>query len=198
VEAVRRVLAFPFYLIAFVLHLLTALFTILAQKIAGDDIRTINRRDRWTNAVLCAVALCSIPAWFASRPERASDYTRLAPRPEMDFSGAVVNYSEAQLPQIKSLIRLTACIYAQRAVRQWLEPATVSFAPCADGGQNTTTLADNLIDAIVSGTATVRNTQRPFTVTLQHNPPSTDDDGFITRDIQIDAGEAQMACAGTQ
>jgi hypothetical protein len=102
----------------------------------------------------------------------------------MDFSAAMVSYPDAQLPAIKSLIRLTACVYAERAVKQWLDPAKVAFAPCADGGENTITLADNLIDATVSGVATVGGAQRPFTVTLQHNPPSTDDDGFITRDIR--------------
>lgn len=196
--AARRALAFPFYLTAFILHLLTALFTIFAQKIAGDTAPP-SRHEKWAVVAVCTVALAAIPTWVASRPTPAIDYIRLAPRPPMDFSGVAVNYPEAQLPGIKSLIRLSACIYAERALRQWLEPATaISFAPCADGGENATTLADNLIDAQVSGTAMVGNIKRPFVVALQHNPISTDDDGFITRDIKIEQADTQVVCAAAQ
>jgi hypothetical protein len=197
---VRRALAFPFYLLAFVLHLLTALLTILAQKIAGEDPRALKRSDRWIIAVSCAVALSAIPAWVASRPGPVTDLTRLAPRPPIDFSKAVVNYSPETLAQVKPLIRLTACIYAERAIKQWLDPEGIGFEPCGDGGRNTTKLDNNLIDVTVSGTATVGTTKRPFVVTLQHNPISTDEDGFVTTDIQIDGAEAkgQLACAGPQ
>ena len=92
-----------------------------------------------------------------------------------------------------------ACVYAQRTIKQWLDPERIGFEPCGDGGKNTTTLADNLIDVTVSGMATVGTAKRPFTVTLQHNPISTDEDGFITTDIQVDGEEApaqaQLACA---
>jgi hypothetical protein len=49
--SVRRALAFPFYLIAFVLHLLTAFFAILAQKIAGDE----SEPSRKTHIILISV-----------------------------------------------------------------------------------------------------------------------------------------------
>jgi hypothetical protein len=35
--AIRRALAFPLYCIAFVLHLMTAMMTVISAKVAGDD-----------------------------------------------------------------------------------------------------------------------------------------------------------------
>ena len=61
----------------------------------------------------------------------------------------------------------------------------VSFSPCG-GGAVVAALDDNLIDVVVSGIATAGAIERPFTVTLQHYPPSTSENGFITRSIQID------------
>jgi hypothetical protein len=49
---------------------------------------------------------------------------------------------------------------------------------------------------VVSGVATIgEKIERPFTVTLQHYPPSTDEDGFLI--LAIDLGsDGVMAFGG--
>lgn len=36
--AIRHALAFPLYCVAFALHLMTAMMTVISAKVAGDDI----------------------------------------------------------------------------------------------------------------------------------------------------------------
>jgi hypothetical protein len=60
---VRRALAFPFYLIAFVLHLLTAFFAIIAQKIAGDESEPSRKTDIILSSVLCIAVVSTVPLW---------------------------------------------------------------------------------------------------------------------------------------
>jgi hypothetical protein len=109
----------------------------------------------------------------------------------MDFSRVVVNYSEAELPEIKSLIRLSACLYAERALKQWMFPERAQFTACGDGGRNKVVVDETLIDVSVSGITFAGTTARPFIVTLEHNPISTDEEGFITRHIHIEDGETR-------
>ena len=194
----RHALAFPFYLLAFVFHLLTALFTIAAQKIAGDEPGSLRRHEVLSVGTVCLVAIAAIPVGVLSRPVPTVDETRLVPQTPMDFRGAKANFTPDQIIWAKPLIRLTACIFAERVIRHQLDPAVVSFAPCGDGGNIKTTLDDNFIDVTISGTAHVGASERPFTVTLQHYPPSTDEDGFIATDIQITPGETQVSCASDQ
>ena len=113
------------------------------------------------------------------------DVSRFAPQAAMDYRAVKAEFTPEQLAWIKPLIRLTACIFAENAIRHKLEPMPVSFSPCG-GGAVHATLDDNLIDVVVSGIATAGAIERPFTVTLQHYPSSTDENGFITLSIQID------------
>jgi hypothetical protein len=194
-KLIRNTLAFPFYFVAFVLHLLCAAFTVMAQKIAGDEPETLQRHEMLSVGLVCALAIAAILVWALSRPAPAVDLTRLVPQTPMDFRGARPNFTSEQLVWAKPLIRLTACIFAERAIRHYLDPATVSFAACGDGGKIETTLDDNFIDMTVSGIAHVEKDDRPFKVILQHYPPSTDEDGFIPTDIQINTDKIQISCA---
>ena len=83
-----------------------------------------------------------------------------------------------RIPEIIPAIKLTACLFSQKAVRHHLRPSRVSFPACGTPGMQAS-ISDDLIDMTVSGSADVDGMQRPFTVVLQHNPPSTTEDGLI-------------------
>src|ERR1700733_7570491 len=129
---VRNVVAFPFYLLAMVFHLLTALFTVVAQKIAGDEPEP-PRRQTASLVTIAVTAIAVATAWFASNPP-AVDWSRLTPQHPMDYRGAKASFEPGQMPWVKSMIRQTACTFAEKAVRHRLEPTPVGFAPCGDGG----------------------------------------------------------------
>ncbi len=185
----RNAVAFPFYLLALLFHLLTALFTVIAQKIAGDESEPPQRYVTVSLVALAVLAISAVTAWVALNPPVA-DWSRLVPQQPVDYRGAKAEFAPEQAGWVKSVIRLTACTFAERAVRHRLEPVPVGFAPCGDGGGVQTKLDDNLIDVVVSGVATVGEIKRPFRVTLQHYPPSIDEDGFLVIAINLDTGGA--------
>jgi len=116
----------------------------------------------------------------------------------MDYRGAKVSFEPGQMAWVKATIRQTACTFAEKAVRHRLEPTPVGFAPCGDGGGIQTILDDNLIDVVVSGVATVgQKIARPFTVTLQHYPPSVDEDGFVVLAIDLGSDGVQVSGGAT-
>jgi hypothetical protein len=183
----RNVVAFPFYLLALLFHLLTALFTVIAQKIAGDESEPARRHEAVSLATIAVLAIATVTAWVASNPP-VIDRSRLIPQQPMDYRGAKAEFAPEQTVWVKSMIRLTACTFAEKAVRHHLKPSPVGFAPCGDGGGVQTVLDDNLIDVVVSGVASIgEKTERPFKVTLQHYPPSTDEDGFLVLAIDLDS-----------
>jgi hypothetical protein len=189
----RNIVAFPFYLLAMVFHLLTALFTVIAQKIAGDESEPSRLREAVSVATIAVVAIAATTAWFASNPPEV-DWSRLTPQHPMDYRGAKASFEPGQMPWVKSIIRQTACTFAEKAVRHRLEPTPVGFAPCGDGGGIQTVLDDNLIDVVVSGVAVIdEKTERPFRVTLQHYPPSIDEDGFLLLTIDLDTDGIQVS-----
>jgi hypothetical protein len=49
------------------------------------------------------------------------------------------------------MVRLQAGIFSERVIRHELEPATIEFAPCGDGGLNTTTMDDDYFEEAVNG-----------------------------------------------
>ena len=190
----RNVVAFPFYVLALIFHLLTALFTAIAQKIAGDESEPSRRQEAVSVVTIAVLMMAATTAWVASNPP-ATDWSRLTPQQPMDYRGAKAGFTPEQTLWVKPRIRMTACTFAEKAVRHRLEPMPVGFAPCGDGGGVQTVLDDNLIDVVVSGVATVdEKVERPFTVTLQHYPPSTDEDGFLV--LGIDLGSDRVMASG--
>jgi hypothetical protein len=193
---IRNVVAFPLYLLAMVLDLLTAFFTAVAQKIAGDEPEP-PRRQTASLVTIAVIAIAAVTAWFASNPP-AVDWSRLTPQAPMDFRGAKASFGPGQMASVRSIIRQTACTFAEKAVRHRLEPTPVGFAPCGDGGQIQTVLGDNLIDVVVSGVAIIDDkTERPFKVTMQHYPPSMDEDGFLVLTIDLDTDGIQVSGGAT-
>jgi hypothetical protein len=193
----RNVVAFPFYVLALVFHLLTALFTAIAQKIAGDESEPSRRDNAVSLASMAVLAITAATAWAATRPSLV-DWSRLIPQQPSDYRSAKTEFTPDQTGWVKAMIRRTACTFAEKAVRHRLEPMPVGFAPCGDGGAVQTTLDDNMIDVVVSGIAIVgENNERPFTVTLQHYPPSIDEDGFTVMGIGLGGGDILVSQGGT-
>lgn len=121
--------------------------------------------------------------WYQSAAH-APETSKFLVHPPMDFRGVKAGFKPEQMVWVKPLIRMMACVFAENAVRQHLEPAPVGFPSCG-GEKIKTTLGDNLIDMAVSGMATVGDIEHPFTVILQHYPPSTDEDGFNVTAISV-------------
>lgn len=114
--------------------------------------------------------------------EPPTDPARLEPVHAMkreEFGKADPSRTVAIIPAIK----LTACIFSQKAVRHHFRPSKVGFPACSTPGMQAT-ISDDLIDMTVSGIADVDGKPRPFTVTLQHNPPSVTEDGLIITAIK--------------
>lgn len=184
---IRIALAFPFYCVAFAFHLLCAAFTVIAHKVAGDELGPTGRMEKVSLAVLFCAAVSAMPVWVLSRTVPELPTYRLLPQAPMDYWRDVPpGFLPEQLVWVKPLIRLTACIFAERAVRQNLVPAKVGFEPCGDGGKVQATIAENFTDATVSGVATVDGIMRHYNVSLQHYPPSVDEWGFIATGIEIE------------
>lgn len=193
-KLVRRALAFPLYLTAFALHLLCAAFTVLSQKISGDEAELSNRMDALALTVFCCTAASMVPAYVLSHtaPVEASVLVAQAPMPS--WRSVPKGFHPDQIGWVEQLIRINACIFAERAVRHELEPALVEFAACGSDGNGVTLDAD-YYEVTVNGVAKVNGSYRPFNVALNHYPPATGEWGFIATDIKIERGEAQVSCA---
>lgn len=195
-KSIRNILAFPFYFVAFVLHLLCAAFTMIAQKVAGDDHGPSPVVDKIALAVFCCAVVSAAPLYVLTRPVPTVDMTLLVPQtPRPDWRGTKTEFAPDQIVWVKPLMRLTACIFAERAIRHALEPAMVEFAPCGDGGKINTTIDDDYFEAAVSGVAKVNDSDRTFRVTLDHYPPSVSEWGFIATGIEIERAETRVSCA---
>ncbi len=180
--SIKRALAFPFYLLTLVFHLPTVR-SIAIKKITGNESEASQQAVRL--AIVTVLAIVAVPGLVATRLP-ARDWSRFNTQTPMDYRGAIAGFTADEMVRVKQLIRITACVFAENAVRHRLEPMQVSFAACGDGGDVHTTIDDNLIDIVVSGVATIGEIGRPFRVTLQHYPPSTDEAGFLATAIDVD------------
>ena len=197
--AVRGVLAFPFYLLAFILHLLTAFFTVIAQKISGDHFLSSRRANIIATTLICcvgAVALTLLTLWAVRALDTPVQTIALEPQaPIPQWREVPTGFLPEQIVWAKPLVRLTACLFAQRAMRHALGQAEVGFDPCGEGGKNEITLDDDYYEATVSGLARVNGKLQPFKVALNHYPPATSEWGFIATDIQIGKAEQVADCS---
>lgn len=199
-KLIRNTLAFPFYFVAFVLHLLCAAFTIVAQKIAGDESGPSHIVDIAAIVLISFAGVTAMPIYVLTRPDPDSNAQKaqLVPQaPLAHWRSIPTGFLPEQNVWARPLVRLNACIFAERAVRNALQPAMVEFAPCGDGGKNHADLDDDYYEASVRGIATVNGKERAFTVTLNHYPPATSEWGFIATGIEIEREHPthQIACA---
>jgi hypothetical protein len=177
--SIKRALAFPFRLVALIFHLPT----VRAKKITGNE--SEGSHQAVGLAIVTVLAIVAVPGWVAMRfPAR--DGSRFNTQTPMDFRGAIARFTDDEMVRVKPLIRITACVFAEKAVRHRLEPMQVGFPACGERDEVQTAIGDNLIDIVVSGVATVGKMDKPFRVTLQHYPPSTDEDGFLVTAIDVD------------
>lgn len=132
--------------------------------------------------VFCVALLATSFAPVMLHREPPTDPTRLEPVSPMkkeEFAKA----DPKRVGEIIPAIKLSACLFSQKAVRHHFRPAKVGFPACGTPGMQTT-ISDDLIDMTVSGVADVDGLQQPFTVTLQHNPPSVTEDGLLITSIK--------------
>jgi hypothetical protein len=194
---VRRALGFPFYFLAFVLHLLTAFFAAIAQKVAGDESEPSRTTDVILGFALGSVLIIFL--WFLGRPVPDTMLRLGLHAPMESWRHVEPNFHPDQLVWVKPMIRISACIFAQRVIRHQVEPDMVDFEPCREGGKIQTMLTEDLMDATVTGVAMIERQERHFVVTLQHYPPSVSEGGFIATKLQIEDGVTQIAsCASAE
>lgn len=195
---VRNSLAFPFYFIAFVLHLLCAAFTVMALKIAGEESGPSSRAEIISLMVFCCAVVSAAPLYVLTRPVPVVDMTLLVPQAPMpSWRSVPTGFLPEQEVWTRPLVRLTACIFAERVIRHELDPATIEFAPCGGDGMNAITLDDAYFEATVSGVAKVNGVDRAFQVSLNHYPPSTSEWGFITTGLTIEREDTRISCAAS-
>jgi hypothetical protein len=199
VVTIRRILAFPFYLVAFALHLLCALFTVLAQKISGDAAEAPKRsKNIFAIAFFCCTAASAWPIYVLNHSlprTKPSDF--IANGSMQSWRTVPKNFTPDQIVWVEPLIKLNACIFAENAVKNALDPVSVEFAPCGGKGNNVT-LDDDYFEANVSGVAKVNGTERTFDVDLNHYPPATSERAFIATAIHIKNVQPKAACASVE
>ncbi|MDE5451341.1 hypothetical protein GWE18_00425 [Bradyrhizobium sp. CSA112] len=119
---------------------------------------------------------------FLLSEKQTDDPTRLEPSGPMRYEK--VEFSKAKLAAMIPAIKLTACLFAEKAVRHHVRPTPVMLPSC--GGKDfRVDISDDLINIAVSGIATIDKVDRPFTVTLLHNPVSVTEDGLIVTEILV-------------
>lgn len=180
---VRRTLASPLYLLAFMFHLLCAFFTWAAQYISGDDFK-----ERDMRLPIIVIAMLSAGVIIVKSPPHdhplSDDRLKIVGHPT-EYGEVKLPYTEAEMTRVLPYLKLTACIFAQEAVRYSLRPDSVSFVACPHTSDFNIVFSQDLTDVTVSGLATVDGLEKPFTATLQHYPTATEIDGYQTIAIKV-------------
>lgn len=195
VRIAREVIAFPFYLLAFVFHLLCAFFTWAGDTLAGHNQGPANR-----NETISVIAICAACLTFAltalAKPEIEDQSAALAIRAPIEAWRNVPLPFTADQPWAKSLIELNACVFAQRVVRNELNGATVQFEPCGTPA-NRVWLDAHYFEATLSGVARVNAKETPFKVFMNHFPPSTGLWGFVATGLEIEPPTQSGQCVAS-
>ena len=135
---------------------------------------------------IAVVSLLSI-AWLSFWTGWAYVYSQkrpadMSPQPLRDHWDAnKAAFGPEQLNWILPLLRQRACVMAEMAVRQHMRPPPDLLPVC--GVEDQTEIDADLARVTVSGVALVDGTKRPFTVKLQHLPPSVSRTDFIVLSI---------------
>jgi hypothetical protein len=129
------------------------------------------------------LGISAVPALIYRAPETSS--ARLEPvKPMKNEEFAKAEFTPANLAAVLPNIRIVACIFSEKAVRHYVRPALVTLPSCGARDFHVM-ITENLIDITVSGVATIENADHPFTVVLQHNPPSVTEDGLIVTAVEV-------------
>jgi hypothetical protein len=137
---------------------------------------------------LMIVAVSAIVMYLAAgaavRHQKWLDVADLTPQLPRNLDGVNHGLTEEELVWAVPLNRRWACIRAMAAIRYRLPHTNVDFdLDCSSAA--TITIDEKLIDAKVSGIAIVNGKRRPFTVELQHYPPSVSLTGFTIKSIDL-------------
>jgi hypothetical protein len=121
--------------------------------------------------------------WLGSKSQNEPDLSDLIPQAPRDYHDVRTNFSPEQEISLIPLIKRLACVRAEMAVRHHLKPEPVLLPTC--GVEDKTEIDTDLINVTVAGIAKLTERECPFTVTLEHYPPSVSITGYIV--ISIDA-----------
>jgi len=182
--AARRMFAGPFYLLAFIFHLLTAFFTFAAQYISGDDFKERGKSIPLILVAIFAVCAVAVSAMLA-KPKQILSADRFVIHSPSDFRGVKVGYNAEEMKRARDLIRVTACTFTEEAIRYSLRPARVSFRSCSSEADFLITISEDLIDVSVAGLTKINGATDRFNVTLQHYPSSVDVEGFQMTAVEL-------------
>jgi hypothetical protein len=139
---------------------------------------------------IAAVSLISIAwlsfwiGWAFVNSQKVMDPTDISPQAWRPYWEEKSPHSPEQLSWIVPLVKQQACVRAEMAVRYRMRPAP-SLLPTCGIGDHTEIDAD-LAKITVTGAALVGETKRPFTVKLQHYPPSVSQSGLIVLSIDVE------------
>jgi hypothetical protein len=184
--ALRSIIAYFFYVPARICFLLSALISTIgeqlskiAHRIDGPALTYRQKGAVWFAGMIVVLVFIGQGAMRAEHVDMA----QLTPQPAPIYT-AIPNFTPEQLSWARDTAKLNGCFVAQRAVRHHLRPDPVSFEPCH---QPTIikTLNAELTELNVTGEATVFGQQRPFRVTLAHNPVSVSESGFTVTAIEV-------------
>jgi hypothetical protein len=181
--AVRRALAWPFYLVAISCHLLASLFGWLAQYISGDDFKQHSVLPPLTIIVALSIAVLVALAARTNPADRVSEFELVAPVTEMQKAP---DYTAEERARVIPYIETMACLFATGALRYSLRPHSVGFVPCTHGSDYTVSFREDLGVATVAGQVEIDGAQHRFTALLNHYPPATDVEGFRAVKFEID------------
>ena len=164
---------------------------VLISLIALEFIEMTDRIWQSLGSVLAGTIMSAMLLGFTTLPmllpkPMEIDPTRLEivnPMKPTEFAKA--DFTPALRAVLIPQIKLVACIFSEKAVKHHVRPDQAGLPICPSRDIQVT-IDDNMINITVSGMANIDKIDRPFTVVLQHNPPSVTEDGLIVTGIKVD------------
>jgi hypothetical protein len=158
-----------------------------AEQISTGGRIKLDKPFRIAVVSLVSIAWLSFwPGWaYLNSRKPAIDPADISPQPWRPYWEEKHQHSPEQLAWIVPFVKKQACVKAEMAVRHNMRPPPDRLPVC--GIDDHTEIDADLANVTVSGVALVGETKRPFTVKLQHYPPSVSESGLIV--LSIDHGQ---------
>jgi hypothetical protein len=142
-------------------------------------------KNRIRIAVISLVSIAWLSFWtgwaFIHSRKPVIDPADISPQPWRPYWEEKHQHSPEQLAWIVPFVKRQACVKAEMAIRHHMLPPPDLLPLC--GVEDHTEIDADLAKITVSGTALVKGIKRPFTVKLQHLPPSVSESGLIVLSI---------------
>lgn len=131
---------------------------------------------------IAVLALSFGVGWLSSHRAQP-DPSDFLPQGARDYSDIKPKFTPEQIAWAIPLIKRNACVRAEMAVKYHLRPALVSGPTC--GIDDKTEIDEDLVNVTVSGIAKIDQVEHPFTVVLEHYPPSISLTAYIILSIDV-------------